>query len=158
SGPWFKPPSLAGVTPPKAPSAVQQPLPPAPDQPQATGSVTQGGAVNLPASAVMPRWLVWDPLWHGGAAAKCIDRHYAPWADGVPTLQAPTVTHKHMPKSSEAMARSFHNVCVQAMTADYAGDGQSYTIPGTVVAILDLTDLPVQKDLDVQSLKLGAAA
>jgi ADYC domain-containing protein len=89
----------------------------------------------------LARLVIAQARWHGGAAAKCIDLHYAPWASGVPTLGTPAFGYLPLGATDEN-ARRMHNVCVQAMTADYAGDTQSHTIPGTMIALVNLTNLP----------------
>lgn len=69
---------------------------------------------------------------HGGAAAKCIDYGYAPW---------PT-SDKASSQATAADAGSYFNLCIHAMTADYAGDGRSHTISGTALIMFDLAKLP----------------
>jgi hypothetical protein len=83
------------------------------------------------------------PRTGGGAAAKCIDYGYAPWVGGVFAMGRTTRTGKKV-QSSEAVARRFHNLCTRAMTADYEANGSSHTIPGTVIRIFDLTNLPYE--------------
>jgi hypothetical protein len=83
------------------------------------------------------------PRWPGGAAAKCIDYGYAPWPGGSAPLGKITRTAHKVPSSVEA-ARRFHNLCTRAMTADYESNGSSHTIPGTVIRIFDLTNLPIE--------------
>lgn len=140
-------PNSAQVTVQKAPQVTRQPLslttsrrnlPTRDARRNEVITSLQGGAT---AHLIEFRSLIEHPQWHGGATAKCIDYGYAPWASGVPVLGQPTVTGGKMPPVSDANARSFHNVCVHVMTADYAGNGQSHTISGAAVRIFDLTDL-----------------
>jgi ADYC domain-containing protein len=81
----------------------------------------------------------------GGAAAKCIDYGYAPWATGVPALGGTTRWGKQLPPADDAAARRFHNLCTRVFTADYGADGHSHTIPGTLIRIFDLSNLPVDR-------------
>ncbi|HEU4734073.1 MAG TPA: ADYC domain-containing protein, partial [Kofleriaceae bacterium] len=108
-------------------------------------------ARNLQSSVVRPEVRV--PLrsalfsgGDGGVAAKCIESsHYAPWLNVTSRPGAVAKTTSPMPTPTEALARGIFNVCVQAMTADYLGDGQPYTIDGTRIALFDLTDVPTEE-------------
>jgi hypothetical protein len=104
-------------------------------------SVSDRAQLQLPIPTAS-QWTI-NYHWDGGVAAKCIDYGYAPWKGGMPTLANPTVLGGPMPLPSDAVVRGFFNVCVRAMRADYAGDGRSHTIPGTIIQIFDLTNLPV---------------
>ena len=92
---------------------------------------------------LLPANVARQARWRGGVAAKCIDYGYAPWLGGVAALGKITKGGGKIAPRTEAAAQAFHNVCTQAMRADYGGNGQSHTIPGTTILIFDLTNLPV---------------
>lgn len=102
-------------------------------------TIEQRGFWGLPAREIGQR------RWGGGAAAKCIDYGYAPWASGSRALGKTARTGVKLPVPSEEAARRFHNLCTRVMTADYGGDGRSHTIPGTMIRIFDLTNIPVEQ-------------
>jgi len=161
-----KPDALAGETPPYPMSftfaclPVQDPnvaestktrglvtTPPAAACTGAPAVVAGSSAANRtqPSVGQLRRLVLAQPKWHGGASAKCIDLGYAPWLGGTPALGQPAKGYQ-MPKATPRNARRMHNVCVQAMTADYAGNSQSHTVAGTVIELFDLRDLPLRAD------------
>lgn len=80
----------------------------------------------------------------GHVLAKCVDMGYAPWADG--KLCDPNGKH-----CVAANLAPWHQACTRAMRADYCGDGRSWTLDGTLVAVRD--GIGIRSDTDSWGLE-----
>jgi hypothetical protein len=80
----------------------------------------------------------------GHVLAKCVDMGYAPWADG----KLCDSNGKHCVAANLA---PWHQACTRAMRADYCGDGRSWTLDGTLVAVRD--GIGIRSDTDSWGLE-----
>lgn len=80
----------------------------------------------------------------GHVLAKCVDMGYAPWADG----KLCDSNGKHCVSANLA---PWHQACTRAMRADYCGDGRSWTLDGTLVAVRD--GIGIRTDMDSWGLE-----
>lgn len=80
----------------------------------------------------------------GHVLAKCVDMGYAPWADG----KLCDAQGKHCVAANLA---PWHQACTRALRADYCGDGRSWTVDGTMLAVYD--GIGVRADLDAWHLE-----
>ena len=68
---------------------------------------------------------------HGYALYKCVDHGYRPWDKN---------------KKKQAEAWEYHQTCTRMIRADYCGDGEPWTVNGTIINLYD--NIGIQNDTE----------